>query len=344
MFKYVPVLRYRKAEIFALRNVKLSSKVLPLLEIMKEKAGLIRKGSFQSTHCQEFSSYTNPFLVDFPLYFKITNSTYKSIRSFLGQLKRNPDLRLDLFEKLVTNKNMIPVVSYDYKNVYKIGSYISDENRLRNSFSRLGFRIFETNERDFKNVLNDIEKIIQKNDILIYDIDNAPHTQPFLQARYSSIHSLKKNKGCTTVIVRSAVNPDIIFNRLTDNAPVLQADNSLLSSYHNYNFDAFGDFAGIRKDSQITDGGPEDPSVGFLFYSWDKNCFIGYRGHLPDWGEFTNHIRPLVMSSNAWSSFSNSHIQNCPGCKLISRGPGNSAANWKQVSIMHYLHTMEERL
>lgn len=344
MFKYVPVLRYRKAERAALRNLSLSIKTLPLLELMKERAGLARKGDFQSTHLEDFKAYNYPFLVDFPLYFNVTNSTYKTIRMFLGQLKRNPNQRLVMFKQLKTNPYLIPVISYDYKTIYSVGSYIADENKLRTSFNRLGFRIFETNDRDFNNVLNDIQAVIQKNDILIYDIDNAPHTQPILKTRYYAIQSVKNRTGCITVLLRSAINPDIIFNRLVDDTPVLLADNSLLSSYHYYGFDAFSDFAGIRKDLQITDGGPEDPSAGFLFYSWNNNCFIGYRGHLSEWAEFTNHIRPTVMSSNTWKTFPSPHHQNCPGCQLITLGPGNSAANWKQISIMHYIHTMEECL
>ncbi|MED0759006.1 hypothetical protein P4S96_17775, partial [Aneurinibacillus thermoaerophilus] len=60
--KYVPVLRYRKEERGALQSVQLSQKIMPLLEIMKEKAGQVRNGNFQSTHLADFTQFQHPFL------------------------------------------------------------------------------------------------------------------------------------------------------------------------------------------------------------------------------------------------------------------------------------------
>lgn len=342
MFKYVPVLRYRREERGALRNTRISVKAMPLLELMKEKAGQFRNGDFSSTHLRDFEFYNFPFMVDFPLYFHITNSTTASIRNFLRQLKQNPNSRLALFEMLQGNPHMIPVISYDTERPYRNGSYQNDANRLRRTFSRLAFRVFESS--DFTTVLNDVNAVVQANDILLYDIDNAPHMQQILQQNYRAIQQIKISKSCKTVLIRSAINPDIVFNRLVDGTPVLRADNTLLQAYTGYGFDAFGDFAGIRKDQSITDGGPEDPSAGFLFYSWSNNCFYGYKGRIADWGEFTNHIKPTVMASQSWNRYSAQHHNDCPGCSSISNNPGNSAGNWKRISVMHYLHTMEEFL
>ncbi|MED0759007.1 hypothetical protein P4S96_17780 [Aneurinibacillus thermoaerophilus] len=280
--------------------------------------------------------------LDFPLYFHVVNSTTASIRDFLRTLKVNPAQRLTYFEQLSSNPNLIPVISYNAEAPYVPNSYVSDENRLRQTFNRLAFRIFEN--PDFNTVLHDINLVIRPDDILLYDIGAAPHTQPFLQAKYNLLQQTKARKGCRTVIIRSAINPNIIFNRLIDGGVVLDADNSLLNAYSTYGFDAFGDFAGIRKDHSITDGGPEDPSPGFLFYCATNNYFIGYKGRTPDWNEFTNHIQPSVINSQTWRNHGPIHHQNCPGCQRISSNPGNSAGNWKRISIQHYLHTMEEVL
>lgn len=179
---------------------------------------------------------------------------------------------------------------------------------------------------------------------MIYDIDDVPHTQNFLLNRYDYIKKLKEKIGFDTVLVRSAIGKNIVFNRLKDDRPVLTADNSLLKEYRKYGFDAFGDFAGIRKDTNITDGGPEEPSPGFLFYSWHINSYIGYRGRIADWSEFTDHIKPIVTNSDYWESYNKDHHKNCPGCAKILANPGNSAGNWKRYAIQHYIYTIQEFL
>ncbi len=340
--KYVPVLRYRREERAALRSVNLTEKTMPLIEIMKERAGLVRSGDFAETHLEDFKAYNYPFMVDFPIYFHVINSTTDNIKDFLRGLKLNPSDRLTLFEQLSTNKFIIPVISYDTESNYKPGSYVSDCIRLRTNFRRLGFRVFETN--DFDIVLADVKKVLTDQDILIYDIDDTPHTQDMVKKKYDVINKLKSEFGCTSVIIRSAIGSNIVFNRLTDNAPISKADNSLLKEYVKYGFDAFGDFAGVRKDITITDGGPEDPSPGFLFYSWKCNSYIGYKGTISDWSEFTNHIKPTVMKSSYWKDYTMQHHSQCPGCLKISTIPKNGAGSWKRYTIQHYLTTMEEFL
>lgn len=340
--KYVPVLRYRREERAALRSVKLTEKTMPLIEIMKERAGLVRSGDFAETHLEDFKAYNYPFMVDFPIYFHVTNSTTKNIRDFLRGLKLKPSDRLTFFEHLITNKFMIPVISYDTESSYIPGTYQNDCIRLRTNFKRLGFRIFETN--DFDVVITDIKKVLTNQDILIYDIDDIPHTQDIIKKRYDIINELKSKFGCKSVVIRAAISSNIVLNRLIDDSPISKADNSLLKEYAKYGFDAFGDFAGIRKDTTITDGGPEDPSPGFLFYSWMYNSYIGYKGRFSDWQEFTNHIKPTVMKSTYWNDYSTQHHSQCPGCLSISNIPTNGAGNWKRYTIQHYLTTMEEFL
>lgn len=340
--KYVPVLRYRREERGALRSLKISDKTIPLIEIMKEKAGQYKKGSFEETYLRDFQQYQYPFMVDFPTYFHIVNSTTQNIREFLLKLKQKPSERILYFEKLSKNKNLIPVISYNTEVPYLNGTYINDASLLKNSFDKVAFRIFQN--QDFDYVLNDIKESIKECDILIYDIDDAPHTQSFLVNRYKEINDLKKSVGFKSVLIRSAISKNIVFNRLEDGMPVLNADNSLLNSYAQYGFDSFGDFAGIRKDTSITNGGPEDPSPGFLFYSWHINSYIGYKGRVADWKEFTNHIKPSVMHSSYWANYNNHHHDNCPGCLNVINDPGNSAGNWKRYTIQHYIYTIQELL
>ncbi|OAB33134.1 hypothetical protein PMSD_15590 [Paenibacillus macquariensis subsp. defensor] len=342
MLKYVPVIRYRKEERGALLSVNLSNKIMPLLELMKEKP-TSATGTFQNNYLRDFQNFTNPFLVDFPLYFKITRSTNVSISSFLQPLKQNPNLRISLFNQLSQNSNLIPVISYDQQVPYTPGSVQIDNALLRVNFSRIGFRIFESN--NFNLMISDISSVIQPGDFLIYDIDQLDHAQNSLQHNnYPLILQLKLRLGFTSILVRSAVNNNIIFNQLIDDQVIATADNSLLTNYTNYGFDAFGDFAGIRKDLSIGGGGGGTASPGSIFYSWHNNNYVGYTGRVRQWDELINHIQPTLINSQSWSNYSTLHHQTCPGCSTILNNPTKSIANWKRHTIKHYLHTMEEFL
>lgn len=339
--KYVPVMRYRREERAALRSISLSNKIMPLIEIMKERANQKHTGGFES-YIEDFSIFKTPFMVDFPLYFHITNSTTDNIKTFLRDLKVNSSKKIGYFGMLSSNKYLIPVISYDTENPYPLNMYINEFNLLSKLYPRIAFRIFESNDRSI--ILNEIKGIIRSQDILLYDIDDFTYTQDIIQAQIKLINQIKYSTNCTIVMIRSAISPSIVFNRLTDNQPVTKADNSLLKAYKNYGFDAFGDFAGVRKDATITDGGPSEASPGFLFYSWHSNSYIGYKGRKSEWSEFTQHIQPTLTKSTYWNSFSTLHQKNCPGCANILSNPTNGAANWKRYAIQHYLVTMEEFL
>lgn len=342
MLKYVPVLRYRQEERGALFSVNLTNKTMPLLELMKETP-TSAAGNFQINYLRDFQNFKNPFLVDFPLYFKINRSTDSSISSFLQPLKQNPNMRIHLFNQLSQNRNLIPVISHDHQVQYIPGSIQNDTSLLRPNFPRLGYRIFEN--INFHMVLSEIATVIKPGDFLIYDLDRQNHNQEHLiQVNYPQISRLRTQIGFTSIIVRSAVNSDILFNQLVDNQVIATADNSLLKYYSSYGFDAFGDFAGIRKDLAIGGGGNGIASPGFIFYSWHNNNYIGFTGKVRQWSELTNHIQPTLLSSQSWRNYTRVHHQTCPGCASIVINPTNSIASWKRHTIKHYLHTMEEFL
>jgi hypothetical protein len=213
---------------------------------------------------------------------------------------------------------------------------------LRKCFNKVAFRIFNT--KDFTTILKDTEKIARADDILIFDLKNDSHKNAKFKSQMLLINKLKSNIGLTTVILRSAITPKIIFKRMNDGHIVSDADNSLLSYYKNLGFDAFGDYAGIRKDSTISKGGSSTPSPGFIFYSWHINSYLGYKGRIPDYQEFIDHIKPNVIKSNYWFKYTSRHRDNCPGCIEISSSNSTYSWDWKRYSIQHYLYTMEENL
>ena len=344
MFKYVPVLRYRQEERGALNNTKLTTKTLPLLEILMDKPRSDMTGDFQSIHVAQFNKLDIPVIVDIPLYFPLTGQTKPEIQSFLRPIQANPSLRVDRYSLLKSAKKIIPVSTYDPRSPYIKGSIVSEASLLRaQGFSRIAFRIYNSG---FIESLADVAKAIKSDDILIFDLDTAPHTNRIFQNHFSSIQNIKNSKNCHTVIIRSAIPSDVTNVSLVDNQPIAQADNSLRDAYVKLGFDSFGDYAGIKKDT-IHDGGTVSP--GLIFYSWHKNCYVGYRYTVRKLENFKDHIAPTLVKSKFWSNYGSTHHKNCSGCKMIlailnGTESGKSQGKWKRITIMHYLHTMEEFL
>jgi hypothetical protein len=201
-------------------------------------------------------------------------------------------------------------------------------------------------EHNFLQSFQEVSNVVRDNDIILLDIDDDSHTNPVFTPLYQHIERLQHTRNCLTVLIRSAINMDIHNRNLIDDQPIPQADNSLLTAYTNYNFSAFGDFAGIKKDA-LTEGGTISPGV--IYYSWQNNCYIGFRGRTQDITEFTNHIVPSLMASAYLLNYSRHHQHNCPGCMIIRSiaaggESGDSQAKWKRISSMHYVYTMEEFL
>lgn len=340
--KYVPVLRYRREERKALISLTISNKIMPLIEIVSELAAQQRKGDFQETYLNDFSQFNYPFMIDIPIYLNINKGTTDNARAFLSKFKTDSSLKIDYYAKLHQNKNIIPILSYDSRTSYVKGSFKRDALKLRKFFNKIAFRIFNT--KDFKTMVDDIKDMITPSDILLYDIDTKLHTMPKIRKNCTIINVLKTSINFTSVIIRSAINKDVVFKNLIDGAIVPKANNSLLDDYKSLGFNAFGDFAGIRKDRTISKGGGITPSAGYLFYTWHINSYIGHKGRIPEWQEFTNHIKPSVLSSAYWNTYSRTHHSSCLGCKSIPSNLSNLPADWKRYAIQHYLYTMEEYL
>lgn len=344
-FRYVPVLRYRQQEISSLKSLHphLSLKTLPLIEIVKEKFNSRSKGTFESEYTKSLKEFSHPFMIDFPMYLSLTTRTQREVASFLRPIQSSPPQRLAKFRELKSLKNMIPVVSYNPRTAYTADTIVREAENLRTIFSRLAFRLFI---QGATLAISDITKVAVPGDIIIFDLDDAHHRNPALRPIYNSIANLGTNHGCSTVIVRTAIDQSITNVGLDNGQIVPQADNSLLSDYNSYGFHAFGDYAGVKKDP-LQEGGTISP--GFIYYSWSDNCYIGYNGLTRSLSEFEDHIAPSVVNSIYWRNYTNNHHATCPGCSIIQsiisgNESGKHQGKWKGISISHYIYTMEEFL
>ncbi|MDT8715391.1 hypothetical protein IAI10_01710 [Clostridium sp. 19966] len=340
--KYVPVLRYISEERKALISISSLKKTIPLLELVRERPGQKRTGTFQDTYLEDFSRFKFPILIDIPAYMNINKGTRDGVRDFVDKFKQNIHLKVDYYKLLSINKNIIPVLSYMPKCVYVQGELKLDYLELKKSFNRVAFRIF--NSKHLNAMLIDISKVITNNDILIYDLDKASPNDPQAAIIIRWVNKLKSTVKFTSIIIRSSINSEVKYKNLIDGRIVNEIDNSLLKDYVKLGFNAFGDFAGIRKDSTISKGGYAVVSPGFLQYSWHINSFIGYKARFDDYKEFINHIKPSITSSTYWKRYTDKHHKNCPGCLGLEAGSSTQYRDWKRYALQHYLYTMEEFL
>ena len=341
--KYVPILRYRQEERAALRSLALTAKTMPLIELVKDKPNANMKGNFKEAYERDLDTVEVPFMVDFPVYLPLNASTQDDVRSFLLPLKRDRKRVITRFIELSSVANLVPVLSYDPYTTYAPGSVAKEAAVLRQNFPRLAFRVHIGH---FDDLVADLVGTARTNDIAIFDLDKAPHSNPVLQAKYQKMQRLKSRTGCITVLARAALGAEITNVGLSHGQPIAEADNSLLTMFGTYKFDTFGDFAGIKKDL-LQKGGSVSP--GLIYYYWTDNCYMGYRGNVKALSEFRQHIVPSLVASPLWKALSPQHLASCPGCKYVAEvhsgnQTGANQAIWKRASIMHYIHTMEESL
>jgi hypothetical protein len=115
------------------------------------------------------------------------------------------------------------------------------------------------------------------------------------------------------------------------------------------NMNAFGDYAGIKKDD-LNAGGTISP--GFIFYDPVDNLYYGYKGEFKDLIEFENTIVPAVLGSEVIRQMNVENAAFLTGnegyytLQAISRGEesGKSQAKFKRIAMEHYLHAIKVRI
>lgn len=343
--KYVPVLKNRQEEINALKELyklNISEKILPLIEIVQEKS----RSNLKKNLCQELQSTIKPnapFMVDI-LNPSRPRKSKPQINNFFRQLKRNPKAIVGLFNSLSPNKGLIPVISYDPMSYVKIKKEIEFlASQLRIKYSKLAFRL---KPAKFKDALSEVRNVITKNDIIILDIEHSNYRDPNYSILYKQINIIKEQFGIQTFIINSVIPESLTNKSFVNGLPIPNIDNSLRDNYVKYGFSGFGDYATI-KSSLPPSGGSISP--GFIFYSYDTNEYIGFKGRYDKLSEFEQYIIPSLLASVPWAKYNSIHKSTCPGCNhiLIIRNAiesGASQGKWKQIAIKHYIFTMYELL
>ncbi|MFJ5791039.1 hypothetical protein ACIP9G_13260 [Lysinibacillus sp. NPDC093197] len=345
--KYTPVFRYRAQERKVLLSTPISSKIIPLIEVVSNKLRSNSKKDCIDQLSEDIDMINTKIMLDFPMYIKLQNNTQPGVLSFLTPIMVNPDIRINLFkdQRLIAKKDkIIPVVSYNPNDQYISNSLIKQSNILRSEYNQQTFRIY--NEH-FKLVLNELGTVIKSQDYVILDLKETSHTHSANQNMYGDLINLSIKTGCKIILIRSAI-PSSLTNVALDNGKIVYAaDNSLLKEYKNLGFSAFGDYCGVKKDN-LTKGGRISP--GYIMYSWLNNSYYGFKGDVDNASSFEGVLIPEILKSNVWQEYLNTHnINGCLGCSTIEKislkqKKGNSQPEWKGFACGHYLYTMEEFL
>lgn len=345
---YVPVMKNRTVEMNVLEQLGqqgvFDDKVLPLIELIQEKIRTNNKNSFIQDLEHILESCPNmKVMIDLFKSSKLRTTT-DAIREYVTMATRHPEFCIDVVSKVGKySDRVIPVISYMTENISleRIGY---ETTEFRKVFPKVAFRL---KVQDFENTFSFVESLVNKNDIVILDIDSASHMNPMFKKLYKRISDSKKEIGFVSVIINSNKPENLTNKEMTDREPIAQIDNSLRELYHTTymsKFDGFGDYACIVA-SLPSQGGSISP-VG-VFYSNENNFFVSFRGRTANLSEFQDYITPSILASEYWAEYSEAHHKACLGCKeiqLIADGgkSGKNQAQWKMIMMLHYIYTLYE--
>lgn len=346
-FKYVPVMRSRQQELIVLKSFDFEDQIFPMLEIIKEKDRINNNRPINEiwTECVN-SIQAERVFIDLPVYIRDKTSMQDEVVAFNRTRLSNLQRRIEFFEMFsMLRHKVIPVVSTLF---YKTGEHKSITNQikaLRDIFPNVAVRTFTAT---LENDLEEIHQNLGAGDVLFYDLDTIQPLNPLVKKQRAE---LDKIKTPYKVAIRSAINTEIQNIKLDHGGVVADADNSLLELYNSWlRMNAFGDYAGIKKDD-LNAGGTISP--GFIFYDPMDDLYYGYKGEIKSLNEFADTIVPAVLNSPAVQLLKHQAPEYVSAQNLgyqtllaIQENPdsGRSQAKFKRIAMEHYLHCIRQKI
>jgi len=346
-FLYMPAFRSRQQELLVLKSFDFGNRIIPLIEIIKEKDRIDNNRSVE-TIWQELVTQikSQQLFIDLPTYYKRNSAMAKEVTAFELKYLSNLDNRSSFFQYFLPFKDkVIPVVSSLLTKTGETDTIKKQAEILRKHFPCLAFRLFVNG---FDNDVNDVSQTILDNDVLIYDYGTPSTSNVLIKMQVQKIQAL----NCYKVAMSSAINKEIQNKDLRHGAVVPEADNILLETFNQppLRMNAFGDYAGIKKD-ELTSGGTISP--GFVMYNPADNLYYGFTSDLKKLSEFKDTIVPAVLKSDIITqmnekspSFLNGNNQGWVTINKIAfeDDNGKSQAKFKRISLEHYLHCVKQMI
>jgi Beta protein len=348
-YKYFPVLRSRLQEMDVLEKFEFGERIAPIVEIVKEKARSNQRTAGHEDFANTLATVrAGRIILDLPIYLDPSISTATEVREFfLGTIS---DLRhrISYYRHYRHPKGrVIPVISVLQPHSDEPNTLITQFQELEGEFPQLAIRIFING---FDIAFRELQKIqLRSDDLILYDLDTTEITNPLVRLQKKTLD--EHYRGSFQAVIRSAINTDIQNVKLDHGEVIPEANNSLLELYHSkpYQFPAFGDYAGVKKDD-ISTGGTISP--GFIFYNPEDNLYYGYKGRSKSLDEFERTIVPDVLNSpiiRHWEKVGSPYLRGNQGYDRLQRirygqESGKSQAKFKWISIMHYLHCIKVKI
>lgn len=345
---YIPIMKNRSVEVSVLQKLSalgvFDNNVIPMMELVQERTRSNMNNSFIEELVSLLESTPNmPIMLDFYKSSKLRN-TSDAIREYITRIIRQPEFcyeELSAFEDF--SSRVIPVVSYMQDDI-SISRILEDTAFFQSNFERIAYRL---KPQEFDTVFTQLLPHIRRDDFVILDIDSASYTSPVFKRLYKTISDQKRKIEYTSIVVNAHRPENLANNKMADREPIGDIDNGLkdlYSSPYMSRFDGFGDYATISAALPTT-GGAISP-VG-IYYSQENNFFVAFKNRKPLLSEFPEYIAPSIVSSDYWNEFSPEHHNLCPGCQEIQQilsgeKSGKNQAQWKMITMLHYIYTLYE--
>lgn len=347
---YVPKLYNLEAEHKALDSQNFSDKVLPLLFfVMDQKSSTGTKSILNDFEALIHKKSKNKFFVSVPQNLPLTSKPLKpTVSRFYTSQKSVSNAYVDLMKRFSSYANVIPTLDVEY-GLYYSGLLTTLKASIASSSDSYAYYV---NASSFHLIEKEIDSIITDKDYLIYDLGTKDFSKSSIKKELLDIQNIKKRKNFKSIVVKQVYN-DLTFPKYPDGKilPGTDAydciDLDFYIDFKVYNFDGFGDCAGVR-DIPIFNGGLPYPS--YLTIELDTFDHHGFKGKEKDINSYESILLPKYIVSDHWNRIlPPAHKSICHGCIMINNfnlklDKCKDAKKWKTLTISHFLESMDYKL
>lgn len=332
---YISVLKNREQELKIIKehNGLFTKDMLPLIEIIKQRF----RGKFYTLD-EMIRSYDSllpeGYLIDF---FTFSDGEYKNFKSenvdFSISIRgQKIEEYMSMLMMVSASKSGIPVISIkDARPLFNGDILYESIKRLKSIKKRIAIRL---QARHFQRYFKLLDTVLESQDILIYDINES-----MIQSNFFDTNLQKTKKGnYTSIILHSPRHRDLYNKTYPDGEYTNIIDNSISKDFSTYNFDGFGDYAGL-KDDLPSDGGGKGYAIGLMYVNDVHQFFsiVAKESHNKDLRfEYVTkqiidkHLSLLDPDGTCPAIY---HINS----KHYQTGKYGNFSNWVYITLLRYL-------
>ncbi|BDS16170.1 hypothetical protein JUM001_04040 [Clostridium perfringens] len=343
---YVPIMKTRQEELRVSKKINhcFSDEIIPLFEVVKEiygENGKIKKIKGKITKediiTLDYINNTIKKSKAFIDYFRFDSEKYGGNKIDISKielaykLSRSESEYIEKLNSISSYDNLIPVISIKEKFTFNKSKLIEIINMLQDKSTSIAIRIEDSLFESLKDV---IEKHLRESDFLLYDINEQNIESKVIELLELNECDVKSKK----ILLNSPRKLNINNKQYENGIATELIDNSVATSYEEYNFDGFGDFGGL-KDQLPTSGGNGKGAALALIYNKEENLFysfcnsdtsLGTRGYV----QVISDILDLEYMFNPQ--------QNCPFYqevnKMFEKDSTGNFGKWNNLTLTRYIH------